>query len=87
MRSLFDPLYKNFTNASELDAGRVQIATMTQFTAGTTYGNTGARLAVASDMFYNNRPTITGSCGGNAALQSLVVGLAAIGLITNSTSP
>ena len=32
------------------------------------------------------RPTVTGSKGGNAALDSLVTALANLGLITNSTS-
>lgn len=32
------------------------------------------------------KPTVTGSRGGNAALASLLTGLAALGLITNSTT-
>jgi hypothetical protein len=32
-------------------------------------------------------PAVTGSCGGNAALKSLVSALAGMGLITDHTTP
>lgn len=32
-------------------------------------------------------PAVSGSCGGNAALASLVTALAGLGLITNNTTP
>lgn len=34
----------------------------------------------------DNKPIITGSTGGNAALQNLLAALASMGLITNHTS-
>jgi len=40
--------------------------------------------------FFNSnvtgKPDVTGSTGGNAALQSLLAALAGLGLITNSTT-
>lgn len=62
--------------------------------AGEIYLNVGStralRVGAATVGFYNTSPairqTITGSRGGNAALASLLTGLATIGLITDSTT-
>lgn len=53
--------------------------------------NLSGALTVAGNLgFYggaaNGKQTVTGSRGGNAALQSLLIGLSNIGLITNSSS-
>lgn len=42
-------------------------------------------LTTAGSLF-GSKPTVTGSRGGNAALASLLTGLAALGLITDSTT-
>lgn len=56
---------------------------------GTTELNTGLKV-VGNVGFYNTapaaKPTISGSRGGNAALASLLTGLAGLGLITDSSS-
>jgi hypothetical protein len=33
------------------------------------------------------KPTVAGSCGGNAALASLIAAFAALGIVTNNTTP
>jgi hypothetical protein len=42
---------------------------------------------VAAALTGGTAPTVSGSCGGNAALQSLVAALAGLGLITDTTTP
>jgi hypothetical protein len=62
-------------------------------TSGLLYGEFDSRLLrfnATSMGFFGatptTRPNITGSSGGNVALQSLLSGLSSVGLITNSTS-
>ena len=50
-------------------------------------GNTSFRGNLGANGTTPARPTVTGSRGGNAALASLMTGLAAIGLVTDSTTP
>jgi hypothetical protein len=65
-------------------------ATPTMFVGNTYGGNTGAsrsgESAITLDLDSAGKKTVTGSRGGNAALTSLLTGLATLGLITNSTS-
>ncbi len=66
--------------------GAAQTFTDTQTFNGTvTLGGSGAQVA-----FYGavpvSKPTVSGSRGGNAALESLLTALASLGLIVNNTT-
>ena len=59
--------------------------------AGYLWANNGAPVKVDGNVgFYGTapaaKPTVSGSRGGNAALDSLLTALAGLGLITNSTT-
>lgn len=82
-----------FNSTAYLDgasAGVIAVSDATNISLGTT---TGTKIGTSTSQklgFYNStpvvKPTVTGSRGGNAALQSLLTQLAALGLITDSTS-
>lgn len=60
-------------------------------TPSTSVATCRGKLAVVGNVGFNNvtpiaKPTVTGSAGSNAALQSLLTALADYGLITNSSS-
>lgn len=81
------------TQAAGIDAN-IQYLIQGKGTSGVTLrdGNSLAKFAVNTTGigFYGttpvSKPTVTGSKGGNAALDSLVQALATLGLITNSTT-
>lgn len=55
-------------------------------TGGTLTGSVGFQKVGFNGTSPQNKPTVTGSKGGNAALASLIGALAAYGLIIDSTS-
>jgi hypothetical protein len=73
-----------FVNLAIAGASRFQVNN-TQTVIGTELYHTGSKAG-----FYNttpiSKPTVTGSRGGNAAVASLLTGLAALGLVTDSSS-
>lgn len=79
--SAFTTQFSSTSVSSHNDLSGLQGGTATQY-----YHLTSAQWTFTSGLANATKPTITGSRGGNAALASLLTGLAGLGLIVNSTT-